>query len=172
MAITLFPIAKSISAAAVAFATALSSNMGVPMAENMSSDAISQVAEATPSTPAALTASTVKTTVPTNDEAQKLLTGHWRAASFPDEVTLDFYGHNKLTYQGDCNPVSQADSTLEPAGTLAVSGGGATLMACSPRDNELGAALRSVLLAHPQVLKGADGQLVLKSGDKQIEFIR
>ena len=171
MAITLFPIAKSISAAAVAFATALSSNMGVPMAENMSSDAISQVAEATPSTPAALTASTVKTTVPTNDEAQKLLTGHWRAASFPDEVTLDFYGHNKLTYQGDCNPVTQADVALAD-GNLTVTGGAATLMACSPRDDELGAALRSVLLAHPQVLKGADGQLVLKSGDKQIEFIR
>ncbi|MHA6554733.1 META domain-containing protein [Corynebacterium pyruviciproducens] len=171
MAITLFPIAKSISAAAVAFATALSSNMGVPLAENMSSDAISQVAEATPSTPAALTASTVKTTVPTNDEAQKLLTSHWRAASFPDEVTLDFYGHNKLTYQGDCNPVTQADVALAD-GNLTVTGGAATLMACSPRDDELGAALRSVLLAHPQVLKGADGQLVLKSGDKQIEFIR
>ena len=146
--------------------------MGVPMAENMSSDAITNVATTAPTVPAALTESTVKTTVPNNEEAQKLLTGYWRSAIFPDEVTLDFYGHNKLTYQGDCNTVSQADATLEPAGTLAVSGGAATLMACSPRDDELGAALRSVLLAHPQVLKGADGQLVLKSGDKQIEFIR
>ena len=165
MAITLFPIAKSISAAAVAFATALSSNMGVPMAENLSSDNITNVATA------ALTASTVKTTVPNNEEAQKLLTGHWRSAIFPDEVTLDFLNNGKLTYQGDCNPVTQADVALAD-GSLTVTGGGATRMACSPRDNELGAALRSVLLAHPQVLKGADGQLVLKSGDKQIEFIR
>ncbi|MCI6206050.1 MAG: META domain-containing protein [Corynebacterium glucuronolyticum] len=161
MAITLFPIAKSISAAAVAFATALSSNMGVPMAENLSSDNITNVATA------ALTASTV----PNNEEAQKLLTGHWRSAIFPDEVTLDFLNNGKLTYQGDCNPVTQADVALAD-GSLTVTGGGATRMACSPRDNELGAALRSVLLAQPQVLKGADGQLVLKSGDKQIEFIR
>lgn len=145
--------------------------MGVPMAENMSSDAITNVATTAPTVPAALTASTVKTTVPNNEEAQKLLTGHWRSAIFPDEVTLDFYGHNKLTYQGDCNPVTQADVALAD-GNLTVTGGGATLMACSPRDDELGAALRSVLLSHPQVLKGADGQLVLKSGDKQIEFIR
>lgn len=171
MAITLSPIAKSISAAAVAFATALSSNMGVPMAENMSSDAITNVATAAPTVPAALTASTVKTTVPNNEEAQKLLTGHWRSAIFPDEVTLDFLDNGKLTYQGDCNPVTQADVALAD-GNLTVTGGATTLMACSPRDDELGAALRSVLLAHPQVLKGADGQLVLKSGEKQIEFIR
>lgn len=135
------------------------------MAENLSSDNITNVATA------ALTASTVKTTVPNNEEAQKLLTGHWRSAIFPDEVTLDFLNNGKLTYQGDCNPVTQADVALAD-GSLTVTGGSATRMACSPRDNELGAALRSVLLAHPQVLKGADGQLVLKSGDKQIEFIR
>ncbi|EPD68365.1 hypothetical protein HMPREF1219_01545 [Corynebacterium pyruviciproducens ATCC BAA-1742] len=142
---------------AVALTTLLSSTFGAPVPAT--------------SDPALLLTASHIAAHPAATEADQLLTGSWHAVDFP-AVTLDFSAPSKLTYQGDCNPTSQADATLTPEGTLVVTGGGTTRMACSPEENELGQQLRSVLLAHPQVLAGDHGELVLQHGDKRIAFQR
>lgn len=121
--------------------------------------------------PETLTASTAEASTPTSATLSSLVDGPWVASLFPHHVSLTF-GEGTLTYRGDCNPVTGATYSITEDGRLAVEGGVSTRMACDAWETTVGQHLQAVITQRPQVLVGKHGQLILKAGNKQIEFRR